>query len=135
MVTGLNNPLARRRKLVLADLLNEAWTLPWRDSVVATYLAESFRAAGLREPRSVVTCGSIQMHFALMAHGPFLAIFPRSLLHFSADRMAVKVLPVELPGPPPPVGITTLKNRVLNPVAQLFIARARGVAKPLSRHR
>ena len=32
-----------------------------------------------------------------------------------------------------PIGIVTLKNRRLSPVAQLFIERAREVAKPLAR--
>jgi len=135
VVSGPNNPLARRRKLALSELLNESWTLPWPDGVIGAYMTEAFHAAGLERPRSVVTCGSIQLHLALMANGPFLAIFPRSLLHFSADRMAFKVLPVELPGPPPPVGITTLKNRMLSPVTQLFIAAAREVAKPLMNDR
>jgi len=31
-----------------------------------------------------------------------------------------------------PVGIVTLKNRTLSPVAQLFIEHAREVAKPLA---
>jgi hypothetical protein len=35
--------------------------------------------------------------------------------------------------PPTPVGITTLKRRTINPVAQLFIDHARVVAKPLAR--
>jgi DNA-binding transcriptional LysR family regulator len=67
-----------------------------------------------------------------MANGPFLAVFPRSLLHFSANRMSVNVLPVALPGPPPPIGITTLRNRTLSPVTQLFIEHARTMAKPLA---
>jgi DNA-binding transcriptional LysR family regulator len=132
VVSGLQNPLARRRKLALADLLDASWTLPWSDGVIGVYMTEAFRAAGLEPPRSVVTCASIQMHLALMANGPFLAIFPRSLLRFSANWMSVKVLPVRLPGPPPPVGIITLRKRTLSPVAQLFIERAREMAKPLT---
>jgi DNA-binding transcriptional LysR family regulator len=135
VVAGPQNPLARKRKLALADLLDELWTLPPADTVVGAYLTEAFRAVGLERPRSVVTCGSIQMHHALMAGGPFLAIFPRSLLRFSADRMALKVLPVALPGRPPPVGITTLKQRTLSPVTQFFIACAREMAKPLTKGR
>jgi DNA-binding transcriptional LysR family regulator len=99
--------------------------------VIGNSLTEAFRAAGLDRPHTVVTCASLQMHKALMARGPFLAVFPRSYLHFSAERTSLKVLPVTLPGPPPPVGITTLKNRTLSPVTQLFINCAREVAMPL----
>jgi DNA-binding transcriptional LysR family regulator len=129
VVSGLQHPLARRRRLALSDLLHEPWTLPWPEGVVGAYLTMAFCAAGLERPRPAVTCGSIQMHLSLMARGPFLAIFPRSLLRFSPGPMPVKVLPVELPGPPPPVGITSLRNRTLSPVAQLFIDRAREMAK------
>jgi len=34
-----------------------------------------------------------------------------------------------------PVGIVTLKNRTLSPVARLFIALARDVAKPLAKRK
>jgi DNA-binding transcriptional LysR family regulator len=132
VVVGPRNPLARRRKLNLRELLNEPWTLPPADTVVGAYLTEAFRAAGLDRPRSVMITASVQMHQALMARGRFLAIFPRSLLEFSAGRMALKVLPVELPGQPPPVGIIMLKNRMQNPTVQLFVAAAREIAKPLS---
>lgn len=131
VVAGQYNPLAGRRKLALAELLNEPWTVPKDGSAIGRYMAECFAAAGLPRPRNVVTCGSIQMHSALLASGPYLAIFPRSLLRFSPYRMAVKVLPVTLPGTPPPVGITTLKRRTLSPVAELFIATARALARPL----
>jgi hypothetical protein len=43
----------------------------------------------------------------------------------------LKILPVELPMPQWPVGIVTLKNRTLNPAAQLFIKCAREVAKAM----
>jgi hypothetical protein len=34
-----------------------------------------------------------------------------------------------------PVGIVTLKNRTLNPVAKLFIQHAREAGKPLTRRK
>jgi len=34
-----------------------------------------------------------------------------------------------------PIGIVTLKNRTLSPVAQLFIETAREVAKPLAKRK
>src|ERR1051326_762269 len=84
VVAGPQNPLVGRRKLTLAQLLDEPWTLPRPDSVVGNYLTEAFRVSGLPPPRNVVICGSIQMHQALLTNGPFLAIFPKSLLRFGA---------------------------------------------------
>ena len=68
---------------------------------------------------------------ALMGLGPYLTIFPYSILEFSPHRSAFRALPVELPIPPWPVTITTMKNRTISPIAQIFFECAREVAKPL----
>ena len=56
-------------------------------------------------------------------------------MKFSTRRTELKVLPVELPMDRVPVGIVTLKNRTLSPVAKLFIEHAREVAKPLAKRK
>jgi hypothetical protein len=56
---------------------------------------------------------------------------PDSVLKFGANLPPHKVLPVELPVPPWPLGVMTLKNRTISPVGQLFLEAASEVAKPL----
>lgn len=131
IVAGSSNPLCRRRKLALRDLLDEPWCLPPSDTVGGTLIHEAFRESGLRLPRANVVTGALQMHFALMGLGPYLTTFPGSILEFSPQRRKFKALPVELPIPPWPVTITTLKNRTISSVAQVFLASAREVAKRL----
>jgi hypothetical protein len=46
--------------------------------------------------------------------------------------MSLKVLPIKLRGNRRSIGVVTLKNRVLSPVAQLFIAQARSLAKAMA---
>ena len=58
-------------------------------------------------------------------------MWPGSMLRFGVNRRLIKILPVDLPVPPWPVGVMTLKNRAVSPVVQLFIERAREVAKAL----
>ena len=55
------------------------------------------------------------------------------MLRFVTNLPPLKVLPVELPIPPWPVGIMTLKSRTVSPVVQLFLDRAREVAKTLAK--
>jgi DNA-binding transcriptional LysR family regulator len=57
------------------------------------------------------------------------------MLRFRTRRTELKVLPVELPMARGPVGIVTLKNRTLNPVAKLFIQHAREAAKALAKRK
>ena len=56
---------------------------------------------------------------------------PASVLRFPTGSPKLKILPVELPVARVPIGIITLKNRTLNPVAQLFIDTAGELAEPL----
>ena len=51
----------------------------------------------------------------------------------SAHFPPLKVLPAELPVPPWPVGIMTLKNRTISPAAQLLLECAHDTTTLLSR--
>jgi len=135
VVAGTEIRWAGRRKIKLADLVDEPWTLPTPDSFARSLLEDTFRASGLPPPRVNVVSYSIPLHNALLAKGHFLCVLPRSLLQFSAKLISFKILPVELPVRPGPVGVITLKNRTLSPVAGLFIEHAREVARPLSKRK
>jgi len=135
VVAGLNNPWTRRRKIKLAELTNQPWSLSPSDTVIGMLIEEAFRANGLDAPRRSVMTSSIQLHGALIGSGPYLTIFPSSTLHFSGKRLALKTLAVDLGIPPWPIAITTLKNRTISPVARLFIECAREVSKPLAKRK
>jgi len=134
VVAGMQNKWAHRRKIELAELIDEPWCLPPPESLSGSHLQRAFRAKGLDyPPRSSVVALSTQLHASLVATGRYIGILPGAMLWFCGKRLSLKVLPVELPIQPRlrSVGIVTLKNRTLSPVAQLFIDCAREVAKPL----
>ena len=131
VVAGSKNAWARRRKVELSQLADEPWVLPPPESLVGSLVANMFRTCGMEFPPRGTATGSIHLFCALLASGPFLAMFPGSVLRLGAHLPPLKVLPVTLPSPPWPVGVMTLKNRTLSPVTKLFIASAREVAKPL----
>jgi DNA-binding transcriptional LysR family regulator len=133
VVAGMRSPLARRRKIELAELINEPWCLPALETFPWSLIADSFRATGLEPPRSIVTARSILLQNGLLATGRFITILPGAMLHFSTKSLLLKILPVSVPIQPWRVGIITLKKRTLSPVAQLFIDCARRVAEPLAR--
>jgi DNA-binding transcriptional LysR family regulator len=134
VVAGHRNRWVRRRSIELAELINEPWILPRPGTTARAVLAETFRACGLELPSAVISCNSIQMYGDLLASGRLLAMAPASVLRFGAKRLSAKVLQVKLPAFPRPVGIITLKGRMISPVVRLFIDCAREVAKPLVRH-
>jgi len=132
VVAGSRSPWARRRRITLAELVNEPWVLPPRGRGMTSIAMEAFTASGLNYPRATVVMDSPpQARMSLLVTGRFLTIFPASAIRFSAQRSEIKVLPVELPMARVPIGVVTLENRTLSPVARLFIDTARQVAKPL----
>jgi DNA-binding transcriptional LysR family regulator len=135
VVAGARNPWAGRRRIKLAQLMNDPWALPPPDRALGPIYRDVFRASGLDYPHTTVVTVSPEVRISLLATGRFLTIFPVAALGFPASRTELKILPVELQVPPVPVGIVTLRNRTLSPVAQLFIQHAREVAKPLAKRK
>src|SRR4051812_6815783 len=133
VVAGVDNPWARRRKINLAELVNEPWTWPAAGTAFDARVVEAFRASGLKPPRAKVYAEAINMRTTLAANGRFLAVVPAYIMRFSAKHVSLKVLPVELPTTHRQIGIITLKNRMLSPLAQLFIDCARDIAKTLAK--
>ena len=76
-------------------------------------------------PRKIVISVSIQLQNGLLATQRYLTMFPSSLIRFSGRRFAIKALPITLPVEPRAIGIVTVKNRTISPVAQLFIQTVR----------
>jgi DNA-binding transcriptional LysR family regulator len=131
VVAGAQSPWVRRRRIELAELVSELWALPAPKSVGASVAMEAFRARGLDYPRSTVVTDNAQARISLVAAGRYLTILP-SALRFPTGQPDIRVLPVEPQMAEMPVGVVTLKNRTLSPVAQLFIEHAREVAKLLA---
>jgi DNA-binding transcriptional LysR family regulator len=138
VAAGAQSPWARRRRIALADLVNEPWTLPPPESLIGSVAMKVFRASGLDYPRTIVVADNAQARISLVAAGRFITIFQESVLRFPTEiskHLEIKVLPVEPPMPDLQVGIITLKGRTISPVAQLFIECAREVAKPLAKRK
>jgi DNA-binding transcriptional LysR family regulator len=134
VVAGTKNPWARRRKINLAELVNEPWTWPSPGSIVDLLVVAAFRASGLEAPRAAVYTNSFNMRTKLAANNRFLAVVHGSMLRFPTRDASIKLLPVELAKTTHgQIGIVTLKQRPLSPLAQLFIQCAREVAKPLAK--
>jgi DNA-binding transcriptional LysR family regulator len=133
VVAGTESRWARRRRTALADLVNERWVLYPPDSLLGLTVVKAFQDSGLEPPRPAVTTLSLSTRTSLLATGHFLSMLPAGALRFSPRNAGIRALPIDLPTTRQPIGLFTLKNRALSPVAQLFIDCARDIAKPLAR--
>jgi DNA-binding transcriptional LysR family regulator len=132
VVAGSNSSWTRRRRVALRDLINEPWVLPPPDAPYGSVVFEAFRANGLDVPATVVT-STLPVRGALLATGRFLSMVPGVVLQFPVKNQMFKALPIALPTTSRPLAIITLKNRTLNPVAQLFSDCARETAKTVKK--
>ena len=132
VAAGMQTRWARRRRIDLAELVNERWILPAPDTWNYDVLSEAFRARGLDMPKLTVNTLSVYLRTNLLVIGEFVTAFPLSLLHFHAHRFSLKVLPLDLPVRPWPVVLLTLKNRTLTPVVERFIECSRDVVKSIT---
>src|SRR5262245_2990862 len=132
VMAAAKNPLTRRRNLTLADLASEPWILYPYDSFFGAVIAEIFRANGYEPPRPTVSSLSNLAQDELLATGRFLTMLPSFVLKGPGKHPPLKALSVKLPNPRMPIGLITLKDRMLTPLAQLFIERVRAVTRPMA---
>jgi len=130
LVVGEKSKWARRRKLQLADVVNDPWIMPPLDALDAYFPTAGFTSAGV--PNFVITTLSHHVRMNLVGSGRFITALPRSVLQVAGKRHALRELPIKLDFPPYPVAIVTLRDRTLSPAVRLFIERAREVAKSLA---
>jgi DNA-binding transcriptional LysR family regulator len=132
VVAGAHHPIVRRRSVNLAQLIDESWVLPLPQQPYGTVVAEAFRAHGLPVPPSVVG-STLPVRTTLLATGRFLSMVPRIVMQFPPKSRLLRTLPIELPMTTRPLALVTLKNRTLNPLAELFGDSVREAAIRLQR--
>src|SRR5215813_7321628 len=128
LAVGSSSRWARRRKIDLAELVNEPWVAPSFAAAGGMAVMEAFHARGLSPPEISVTTSSLGLRSLLSMSGRFIVSLPRSIVELYADRFALKRLPIEFPTQTS-YAIITLKNRTLSPAIERFIACAREVTK------
>jgi DNA-binding transcriptional LysR family regulator len=129
VVAGKDCKWVRRRNVDLAELVDEPWCLP---VLIAPLIARAFSEKGLVSPRYVVTTNSVQLLQSLAVTNGILSFSSTTKLRLSGKSSVLKAVPVDLRISYGSVGIVTLKNRTVSPVAQLFIEGAREIAKPFT---
>ena len=131
VVADARSAWARRRKLGLAELIDEPWILSHVEVRSGSPVMQAFENLGIGLPRNLILSGSLNLRYTLLATGRYLTVMPSTVLKFCPGRGAVKALPVELPSWPIPTVVATLRHRALSPVAELFIERAHQLSAKL----
>lgn len=112
--------------------MNEPWVQLPADSLFGSMVVDVFRANGHEPPRPTVVTHSEYLKNDFLAKGRFLTVLPGFMLKVPGWHPRLKALPITLANTPAPIGLITLKGRMLTPLAQLFIDNVRAIAKPMA---
>jgi DNA-binding transcriptional LysR family regulator len=132
IAAGANGKWAQRRKIKLAELIEEPWILPPPGTWYHAVIAKLFRARGFDVPAPVFVTHSIALRARLLAESRYISTFARSIVRMNAERYGLKILAVDFPRQTLPAGVLTLKNRTLSPVVERFLEIARAAAKEIT---
>jgi len=121
--------LAGRTRVELRDLVDEQWA--WAEPALLSVqkLRETFRDAGLPEPRVGLECRSTVLRLRAVAKSDLLDFTSRSVIRQLATAADVRVLPVKELSWRRAVGILRRKEPYLPPVVRRFVDILRSVAK------
>jgi DNA-binding transcriptional LysR family regulator len=133
IVVGAQHPWARRRNIELADLMDQQWVLPSPNNSTGAVATEAFRKIGRGYPPKTVVVDLFAVRISLLLTGPFVSIFPASVLKFSAVGAGLKVLAMKRALGRTQVGIVTLKDRAIRPPVQTFIDSCRSLAAQVAK--
>jgi DNA-binding transcriptional LysR family regulator len=132
VAAGARSPWTRRRRIALAELVNERWVLPLPDSLTTALAIEAFRVSGLELPRATVVTPSLSMRNRLLTTGGFLTAIHGFALAVPGTS-PIRPLAVAMPNTRRPIALITLKKRALSPLAEYFMDNMRAIAKPFAK--
>lgn len=121
IVAGRDHPLARRRKLQLAELHGLEWIVPTPESVAYPAVRAFFHDAGLALPKRRTESVSMLTNLVLMATGPVVALMPRSAVERFAQAGLLVMLPIDGPRYLGAVGYTVRAEHEPSAAAARFL--------------
>src|SRR5436190_2951479 len=100
VVAGMHTPWARRRKIDLAELIDEPWLMSPANISSYAQVAEAFTARKLSMPTAGMVTYSLHLRAKLAARGRFITVLPKSMLKHDSEGRRLKMLPVDVPTRP-----------------------------------
>lgn len=113
--------LARRRRVTLADLVDERWALSAAAVLNVQHVRRAFEAKGLAAPQIAVEARSIRLRLEICARTRLLSFVARRMLEQAAPRTRLVELPVEELRWKRAVGVIYRNGAYLPPAARRLI--------------
>ena len=130
---SVRHRLAKRTRVVLADLVQERWASTAASGVLAwNSLQRTFEERGLPPPQLTVLSDSPVLNRRMVHSLGLLGIASRLSVALDADKLALKVIPVRDMRWVRPVAIMYRKDGYLSPLAKRFIEILKTIAQAIA---
>jgi DNA-binding transcriptional LysR family regulator len=127
VVTRYDHPLTHLKSLDWTDLHPYPWALPPRGSLSREPLELAFQQSGTPMPTNVIETLSVSVITAYLNQTSAIGLVSKLLAKHHVRQKNLAILPLELPDPRRPIGVTWLKHRPLQPAALKLVALLRVV--------
>jgi DNA-binding transcriptional LysR family regulator len=121
VVTRRGHPLARKRRLSLRELANEAWLLPLPETALRRQIERAFVDAGAPLPRNLIESVSILTNRALLRKSDSIGVMPYHVALDDVEQGLLAILPVKLKSIESPVGAILRAPGTLPPAASALL--------------
>jgi LysR family transcriptional regulator of gallate degradation len=119
---GAQHPLAKRRVVKPADLIEYPWVLPPRGGLLWPRIVDVFERIGLRAPEPQVETNSSGCMIALLRAGTFISLVPAHLVDHDVRRREIVLLNASTLDFSRDVIVLRRTESVLSPGAEAFLA-------------
>jgi DNA-binding transcriptional LysR family regulator len=120
VITSTRHPLARQKRVTLADLGKYPWVLPRIGAPIRTVVDSLFVSAGLAAPVPLIESTSIRLNYELVRTSDMIGVMSEAAATAYAAQRRLAILPVDLGDRLPHVGVMMRQARVSNAMA-LFL--------------
>lgn len=128
---SVRHRLAKRRSLMLADLVEESWASTPAGAV--SWLQRTFGESGLPPPRLMLISDSVALRLRTVASSRLLGIASKQVVQPAASQLGLVILPVIEPAWTRPIAVAYRKDAYLSPAAKHFIEILKAAATTPSR--
>ncbi len=117
LIARAGHPLAKRRRLRIADLVEHTWVMPPAESILRERVNAMFLQRGLRLPARIVETISLPLITNLLRRTDMLVALPEEVVRPYCEVGMLAVLPVDLQVRMDSFGLITRREHALSPAA------------------
>jgi LysR family transcriptional regulator, regulator for genes of the gallate degradation pathway len=129
IVVRAGHPLAKRRKLSLADVLALDWVLPKRPTPTRELLEATLHQRGLASPTVKLETADLAVTLGAVLQSDMVTAVSEHQLNRELQSDALSVLPIALPETTRPIGILQRAGGIPSPATRLLLDIIREIGK------